>query len=219
MPEDDYLRLRVHAHGEIPVSDVSQLLTAIEYAYNSVYVFETIVNRYLQTRRHFPFQFDYPYWFDLDFFPRSRRLGRMRRATEYDLEPDNIRLSVLPRDQLTVQAVKLLSPGFWDFLGRTFSLEAVGKFLADRHERLKDVEYRKRTERERLDLENQLAQTKPWRERVALLKEMGVSERDLAPALNALVNRPLSALGQIQDRNLIGSAEIIGGGEKPTKAT
>jgi hypothetical protein len=38
--------------------------------------------------------------------------------------------------------------------------------------------------------------------------ELGATERDLAPLLNELVYRPLSALDANQDKNLIEQAEI-----------
>jgi hypothetical protein len=44
--------------------------------------------------------------------------------------------------------------------------------------------------------------------RIQIAKELGATERDLAPLLNELVYRPLSALDAHQDKNLIEQAEI-----------
>jgi len=45
-------------------------------------------------------------------------------------------------------------------------------------------------------------------ERVRLAKEMGATNRDLAPLLNELIYKPLVALDRYQDKGIIKHAEI-----------
>lgn len=41
-----------------------------------------------------------------------------------------------------------------------------------------------------------------------MAKELGATDRDLAPLLNELVFKPLTALDRYQDKGVIGPAEI-----------
>jgi hypothetical protein len=45
-------------------------------------------------------------------------------------------------------------------------------------------------------------------ERVRLAKEIGATDRDLAPLLNELIYKPLVALDRYQDKGVIEHAEI-----------
>ena len=47
-----------------------------------------------------------------------------------------------------------------------------------------------------------------------LVKEMGATDRDLAPLLNELINKPLVALDRYLDRGVIEHAEIPSDGER-----
>jgi hypothetical protein len=82
------------------------------------------------------------------------------------------------------------------------------KYLGDRHERRKDREYRESAEERRMRLENARLQIGVIADGVKLAKELGASERELAPLLNALVNTPLLALDKYQDQGVISSAEL-----------
>jgi hypothetical protein len=45
-------------------------------------------------------------------------------------------------------------------------------------------------------------------ERIRMAKELGATDRDLAPLLNELVFKPLTTLDRYQDKGVIGPAEI-----------
>ena len=104
---------------------------------------------------------------------------------------------------------RLQSPGFWEFLGRLSPLEVVRQYLADRHERRKDREYREAEEKRRLRLENELLENRVMRERIGIARDLGATKKDLAPLLNELVFKPLQQLDQFQDRGLIETAELV----------
>jgi len=87
-------------------------------------------------------------------------------------------------------------------------LEVLRQYLSDRHERRKDRQYRESAEARRLFLENLHREKEVLASRIRIAKELGATERDLAPLLNELVYRPLSALDANQDKNLIEQAEI-----------
>ena len=112
--------------------------------------------------------------------------------------------------QLVLSAVRLSSPSFWEFLGTLNPLEVVRKYLNDRHERRKDREYRDTAEQRRLTLENLALENKVISDRVKLAKQLGATNRDLAPLLNELVYQPLTRLDRSQDRGVITYAELPG---------
>ncbi len=112
-------------------------------------------------------------------------------------------------EQLSLAAVCIQSPGFWEFLGRLNPLEVIREYLNDRHERRNDRQYRETAEARRLKLENLDLETKILGDRIRLAKEIGAKVLDLAPLLNELVYRPLSSLDRHQDRGVIEYSEIF----------
>ena len=117
--------------------------------------------------------------------------------------------SFAPRaEQLVLYAVNLASPGFWEFLGTLNPLEVLRKYLNDRHERRKDHDYRESAERRRLELENLSLESRVLSERIRIAKEIGATDRDLAPLLNELIYKPIVLLDRYQDKNVIEHAEI-----------
>jgi hypothetical protein len=110
-----------------------------------------------------------------------------------------------------LSAVSLTSPGFWDFVGTLNPLEVLRHYLNDRHERRKDRSYRESAEQRRLALENLSLQNKVIAERIRIAKELGATDRDLAPLLNELINKPLTALDRHQDKGIIENTEISPG--------
>jgi hypothetical protein len=156
--------------------------------------------------------------FSLSFFSFTRRryFGDFL-ASRYFLQ-DYLPYPAAPRDMvpagshLLLQSVALQSPGFWDFVGKLNPLEVIRLYLNDRHERRKDREYREDAEREKLQLENELLKSKVFESRLNLLRELGMTDDELAPIKNRLIHDPLATLGLAQDRRLISSAEIVGGG-------
>jgi hypothetical protein len=115
----------------------------------------------------------------------------------------------VPRsEQLVLTAVNLSSPRFWEFLGTFNSLEVARKWLNDKHERWKDRDFRETAEKRRLEIENFQRETQAIADRIQLAKELGATDRDLAPLLNELVYKPLSALDRHQYQGVIEHAEI-----------
>jgi len=106
---------------------------------------------------------------------------------------------VLPSNRLVLSVVKVASPGFWEFLGSMNPLEILRKYLQDRHERGKDLKYRNDQERRAKELEILQKQL----DLIEKLKQSGAPEHVVAALFNQLVERPLSALGALQDRGVI----------------
>jgi hypothetical protein len=205
MPERG--RLRIHGDGEVEVELIAAYLTDLKRAYDSIVLFESIIDGLERTARDFPFPFPrYPFGL-LAGWPVARRRG-LRHIRDWPLSPDEVASFVPVSEQLTLSAVQLSSPGFWEFLGTLNPLEVIRKYVSDRHERRKDKEYRESAETRRLELENLSLETKVIAERVSLAKELGATNRDLAPLLNELIYRPLTNLDRFQDHGAITYAEI-----------
>lgn len=203
MPETG--RLRIHGEGDVPVELVIEYLADLKHAYNSIVVFESIIEGLQRASRDFPFP-RYPFGLYTEWpFARRRALGHIRG---WPPSPDEIASFVPRSEQIMLSAVELSSPGFWDFMGTLNPLEVLRKYLSDRHERRKDVEYRESAERRKLDLENMVLENTVVSERIAIAKELGATNRDLAPLLNDLLYKPLTRLDRSQDRGVIGDAEI-----------
>jgi hypothetical protein len=198
-------RLRVHGQGGVEVELTAAYLTDLKHAYDSILYFEASIDGMRRFARDFPFPL---YLLGSDF----RRPSSSRRA---GLGTHNWRPTVrevasfVPHaEQLIFASVGINSPGSWDFIGALNPLEVLRKYLNDRHERRKDHEYRESAEQRRLILENLSLENKVISERVRIAKEIGVTDRDLAPLLNELVFKPLVALDRYQDKGVIGHAEI-----------
>jgi hypothetical protein len=203
MPEN--ARLRVFGQGEVEVELVTAYLTDLRHAYNSVLVFEATINGMQRAAREFPFA-RYPYELMLGWPLATSRAIRYVR----DWPPTAEQIaSLVPRaEQLVLSAVSLTSPGFWDFFGTLNPLEVLRHYLSDRHERRKDRDYRESAEQRRLALENLSLENKVISDRVRIARELGATDRDLAPLLNELINKPLVALDRHQDKGVIEHAEI-----------
>jgi hypothetical protein len=191
--------LRIHASRAGSAAELADFLVDLDSAYVALYSFdlwsaEPIGGRFVRTldlgRRYDPIGID---WI------RPKLLA-----------PNE----VVPDRRLTVASVHIGSPGFWEFLGAANPLEQLRKFLSDRHERRKDREYREGAERERLSLENELLQRQVWdsenevlRDRIAILRELGLTQEELRQLAWTAVGTPLAELGKHQDSGLIGPAE------------
>ena len=135
------VQLRIHGHGNVEFMYTIEYLTDLERAYNSIFLFESIVEdsdrppRYLER------------WSFAD--PLDSRWSSLRSGPSEDVASD-----VPYSDRLVLAAVRLNSPGFWEFLGALNPLEVIRKYLNDRHERRQDRNYRESAEKRRLALEN-----------------------------------------------------------------
>jgi hypothetical protein len=202
MPEQ--ARLRVHGQGDVEVELAAAFLGDLKHAYDSVLLFDATIDGMRRAARDFPFP-RYP--FGLDFgWPPGRRA--VRRTRDWPPTAEEVASFVPHAEQLVLSAVNLASPGFWEFLGTLNPLEVLRKYLNDRHERRKDREYRELAERRRLELENLSRESRFLSERIRIAKEIGATDRDLAPLLNELVYKPLALLDRYQDKNVIEHTEI-----------
>ena len=202
MPEQ--ARLRVHGQGDVEVELAAAFLGDLKHAYDSVLLFDATIDGMRRAARDFPFP-RYP--FGLDFgWPPGRRA--VRRTRDWPPTAEEVASFVPHAEQLVLSAVNLASPGFWEFLGTLNPLEVLRKYLNDRHERRKDHDYRESAERRRLELENLSLESRVLSERIRIAKEIGATDRDLAPLLNELVYKPLALLDRYQDKNVIEHTEI-----------
>jgi DNA-directed RNA polymerase subunit N (RpoN/RPB10) len=105
---------------------------------------------------------------------------------------------------LRISSVQLQSPGFWEFLGTLNALETFRKYLADRHERRKDRNWREPYEAEKAGLENEQLRTQVVKDQVDLLTKVGVPRHLIRRVVLTHVTRPLSTIDRFQDSGLIG---------------
>lgn len=195
-------RIRINGHGEVEVELVAAYLIDLRHAYNSILVFETTLDGFQRAYRDSP----YPFYVGNLAPPLLRRGSRFTR--EWPASAEEVAALVPHSEQLVLASVRLESPGFWEFIGKLNPLEVIRKYLNDRHERRKDREYRESAEARKLNLENLKLENTVIRERLAMARKFGATERDLAPLLNELVFRPLGVLDRHQDKGVIENVEL-----------
>jgi hypothetical protein len=200
MPEQGHIR--VHGQGEVEVELIVAYLADLRHTYNSILVFESAMDGFRRAYR----EFGYPFYIGSPAFPFPRR--GIRPTRDWPPAPDEIASLIPHSEQLVLAGVRLQSPGFWDFVGKLNPLEVIRQYLNDRHERRKDREYRESAEARKLKLENLKLENEVIASRIQLAKDLGATERDLAPLLNELVFRPLAGLDRHQDKGVIETAEV-----------
>jgi len=197
--------LSLSAIGGIPVSDVIDVLSAIEHAYNSVW---TLLSMLEEADKRLPYALLFPLW--------PGPVGA-RRVVYLSWPPERAQIATLVtrRERLILHAVRLESPGVWEFLGSLNPLEVIRKYLNDRHQRKKDRNYRDAAEQQKLKLENErayleneLLKNRIIDERLQILRDRGFSDRDWSSLLNELLYKPLKALDHYQDTQIIDEAEL-----------
>ncbi len=146
-------RLRIHGYGEVYVRDARQYLDALESAYSGIYVFQSI------------FSGEEP---RIAIWPQPFRVP-------WPMPPETIDAIVPPKHKLVLASVDIASPGAWEFLAAMNPLETIRKYLNDRHERIKDREYRNAAERRRLEAEVEAAELRNVRERIGIYRELNVA--------------------------------------------
>lgn len=177
--------------------ELSQLLLDFEAAYLALYRIDSRPGQWRGPRRHMMFE----YAMEFGFPPGQ--LGWPNSCGGSD--------SILPEHQLLVTKVRIESPGFWEFLGSLNPLLQIREYLNDRHRRRQDKDFREASERDRLMFENEILQRQIiekdntiLRERISILKEIGVSDQEIREKLWASIGKPLAQLGRHQDSRLIG---------------
>jgi hypothetical protein len=191
MPESG--RLRIESLEGLSVSEAREFLQLFEEAYNGLVAFEVALGDLGDERRVLRQRPRPPSW--------ARRSGLPESS-----------LLVTPDDELTLFAVQMGSPGFWEFMGTLNPLEVIRQFLKDRHERRKDRAYRERIEAERGDLENAFLRNQVIQQQIQIARDLGATEQELRVLMNTYVYRPLGALGSFQDRGLVGVDSEADGG-------
>lgn len=185
------LRVKSERLGE--VAEIVKYLESMENAYNHIFAFDLIVQ---ETKERYAEEWS----------PWGRSSRKTSRTLRQIRDAGSV---VLPEDRLRLRAVSIQSPGSWDFLGSLNPLETLRQYLADRHERKKDLAYRNAAEAERLRLENEKLKTEVVRDRVEILRGLNIPEDRIAAALNLHIVAPLAELDESQDTGLIQDAEII----------
>lgn len=118
------------------------------------------------------------------------------------------REELYPSHDLVLARASFRSPGFWEFIGNLNPLKIICDYLQQRHERLKDNQYRNRAEEEKMTLENAVLRNRVVRERVELLKQVGVPNEEIQLILTNYLASPLEKLGRQVTIRLVGGAEI-----------
>ena len=199
MEEADRI-LRIYGHGQIEAVRIRQFLADYEHSYSSISVFMNMLSEEsLDMDRRFRLSRGYPFLY--------HDASLTKNFNEWPPKRGEIESHASLEDGLIIEAVRLESPGFWDFLGKLNPLEVTRKYLNDRHERRKDREYRESAERRKLELENLKLENEVIRERIDMARSVGVSEKELSPLFDTLVANPLRLLDRHQDGHLIEQAE------------
>jgi hypothetical protein len=159
MPEQAHLK--INGHGEVEVDLIIACLSDLKLAYETICVFMSQLHA---SRGGWP-ERDLP-------LPYSRSPFWLR-----EIPPLSRMASFVPRSEhLVLNAVRLTSPGFWEFLGTLQPLEVMRKYLTDRHEQRKDREYRESADKRRLTLENLSRENAIIREQIEMARSLGATD-------------------------------------------
>jgi hypothetical protein len=167
-------QFRIYGHGHVEVKYTAEFLADLERAYDSLFLFESIVEDVSRLPRYLD------RWSLVDPIQLQWSLLNSR-------PPADVVAGVPFQERLVLAGVRLNSPGFWDFLGALNPLEVIRKYLSDRHERLQDRDYRESAEQRRLVLENLKLENEVIAGRVKLARDLGATEHHLAAMLDQLV--------------------------------
>ncbi len=124
------------------IAEISQFLSDLENAYLAIYAF---YSPWLQ--RHL--WLSVPRELLLELGPPFSAVGQRDYVS---LAAD----ALPPSARLTLERVRIESPGFWEFLASLNPLQQIREYLNDRHHRRQDREFREASEKQRLELENEL---------------------------------------------------------------
>src|SRR5208283_466157 len=167
--------LIVASEGGIRLADVRKFLGEIEDAYNRVLLLLTLLDGLPRMERSpgaSPFRAPF-----VEYSPLAIAAGSEGKPVHFTKSSV---VSMVGRSQsLILKSVRLESPGSWDLLGVSSSLEVLRKSLQDRDERRKDRQYREATDEEKRHLENELLRTEVLEKRIRIAKELGATDEDL----------------------------------------
>lgn len=186
---EESLALRVDLGRIAFLQQFTDVLLALDRAYNALYYFLDFARDLQDFPRH-----SSPYWRDpllwawhspLVGMPAGLR--RFQVGATMIARPEDFSTFVLPSDRLVLKACQISSPGWMDILGKLDPL----RILRDLHEMRKDREYREEAEKEKLRLENELLRNQVIRERIDILKELGVPGSVLKEIVNLVLLEPI----------------------------
>jgi hypothetical protein len=182
MPPEKVAILKIESAGNVPLYKIRLFLTALEHAYNYVYVAQMLL--------------DAPVGGDLwkESYVRESEKRFARWVPE--------------EDRLILKSVELRSPGDWEFLGKLNPLEVIRLYLQDRHERRKDKAYREPAERRALELDNKLKEAQLLSTQIDTARKMGATDDDLRPMLERFIWHPLAQLDRFQDEGIAGETSV-----------
>jgi hypothetical protein len=136
-------KLTILAERGGTIGEVTRFLSDLESAYDALYLFERSW-RPERIWRQLPPEI----WWELGYpVSLAHRRGRLRFIGD----------SVPPRSKLTLERVRIESPGFWEFAASLNPLQQIREYLNDRHRRRQDKEFREAAEKERLALATRTA--------------------------------------------------------------
>jgi hypothetical protein len=199
--------LRLNLDGNWSLKEMANFFQSMRYVHASVdFVFEDI------NRQNFPSHDSFaPYKRLLSkdwIFYRFLYHAKMATGTadhpfsEYFHWHREYTLShIWPSDDLFLESIHLASAGWVDILGKWNPLEFIKDFF------LLFRDYK--SEKKRRELENKLLENKVIRERMAILREAGFSDKEVKEFVLAHVITPVSELPPYYEKGLITGAELI----------
>lgn len=187
--------LRIHGDGDLYVGDVSCFLRDLEYAYNSAYVFDSILEEAEELYR----TGNNP----------GLPIRNLLWMAWWPPTTEKVAAMVPEADRLKLIGVIFHSPGHWDFLGVLNPLTVLLQYLEARHNWRQDREFRDPAESRRLELENQRLELDLIERKIVILQKLGANSRDLALLKEQLLAQALRQLNPYQDRGLILDSEIV----------
>lgn len=199
MPSREQTQLRVYSSGGWPVSETIEFLQVLKSTYDRLLVFEILMDDYQSRERRLRRYMPFPE--AVAFFG-----GASAMLSASELSDASLVRFIAPHDELVLQSVQLSSPGSWQFVGSVFPLEVIRKMINDHHTRRQDREYREGYERRRLEIENLILETEFMRGRISMARELGATDAELTPLLNALVYEPLARLDAVAAKGMIRAA-------------
>lgn len=185
--------LRLHGRGDEPVDEIIGLLDALNSAYEGIVRYRLLLDRMYSYRRWLR-RYSHPFYLEdgLHFWAVS----------------DYAKYGLPPGFRLSLKGVRLQSPGFWDFLGKLNPLEVLRNAINDAHERRKDRDYRESAEARRLRLENIILENQALSGRMAVLRDLGMTEEEMAQVRTTLIYQPIEKVLQYQNARLVDFAEL-----------
>ena len=177
--EEPLAVMRLYGQGQVPLKSVAELVIAVDQIHRRIQAMDTFFIL-LKQGYSLPEQ-----------STATDRLTTIVRAAESNLS--------LPQ----LKSVELHSPGFWEVLGSITPLKFITDCLHFWHERCKDKSYRNAAEASKLFLENQLKANEVLKQRVELMKSVGVTDDEIRQHFLNPVVGSVTTLYTISQANVI----------------